>query len=179
MCQTISWSRSCDSLVIPAISLGSWTLLKRSQAQINLSLCSYTQTCVSIDTYTSYSPKFIQKENINSLGQNFSSLAKLPVGAAGYAKRKRIFCIQRKLSKGPVQAGGVRLSAHLYSQMNHLGRAAHLSMADSLHLLVESKHDWSNAAWMHQVFCVCITHFSAEGIPRETLIIVGSVIGKC
>lgn len=34
---------------------------------------------VSIDTFISYTPKFNQKENINSFEQNFSSLAKLPV----------------------------------------------------------------------------------------------------
>ena len=58
---------------------GSSTLLKRNQSQINLSLCSSTQTCVSTDTSSSYSPNFIQKENNDNVGQDFSFLAKLPV----------------------------------------------------------------------------------------------------
>lgn len=77
-----------------------------------------------------------------------------------------------------MQAGGVRLTAQ--AQMNHLGTAADLRMADSLHLERQRANmNWSDTAWAHHVFCVCITHFSAKGIQRETLIIVGSVIGKC
>lgn len=99
VCHTHQLEQKLCSMVTLTISLGSCTLLKRNQAQINLSLCSYTQTCVSIDASASYSPKFIQKENIHSVGQNFSSLPKLPVQCCWVCKTQEGFLHTEKTFK--------------------------------------------------------------------------------
>lgn len=74
----ISWSRSC-ALWWPQQS--AWKLYTpEEKPSLDQSvLVQLHPDLVSIDTSTSYSPKFNQKENINSFEQNFSSLAKLPV----------------------------------------------------------------------------------------------------
>lgn len=157
----VSWSRSC-ALRWPRQS--AWEAVHSWRGTKPRSICRWAVTPRPVFLYTHPLPIVwnLFRKKISTMSdkifhpwQNYQ----WSDGAAGYAKHKRAFCIQRRLSMGPVQAGCVRLIAQ--AQMNHLGRAAHLPMADSLHLLVEGKHDWSDAAWAHQVFCVCITHFSA------------------
>lgn len=168
VCHTISWSRSC-ALQWPWQSAWESVHSWRGTKPGSICHCAVTPRPVFLQTHLLLIVQnLFRKKTSTVLDKIFHPWQNYLFGAAGYAKHKRPFCIQRNLPTGPVPAVGVRLTSQ--AQMNHLGRAVHLSMADSLHLLVESKHDWSAAVWMHQVSCVCITDFSAKGIPREILI---------
>lgn len=85
------------------------------------------------------------------------------------------FFIPGKITKDKTALLGIQKTWQIYCT----GSPAHLPMADSLQLRVEDKRNRSDTAWALQAFCVCITHFSAWGIPRETCVTVRSVIGKC
>ena len=116
-------------------------------------------------------PILFRKKIMTTLDKIFHSLQnyRWPDSAAGYTKDpdKWAFCIYRKLATGPVQAERVRLIAQ--AQMKHLGSPAHLPIADSLQLCLEGKHNWSDTAWAHQAFCMCITGFSGESQGKHLL----------